>query len=154
MSSYNPPATTTLSHRYVSFDSHDGELLRLPLESPDFLLEEADAPGSWDLNPQIVRAPPPRCVDHTYHDYSNFPEEELPPVSKALMNFPTKLHHILSDPGNQHVSIVLEVCSHDAMHTIRPVFSCDLYIIVPCTHNRSSHGCRMAGHGRFMTRIY
>ena len=107
----------TLSHRYVSFESLDGELLRLPLDSPDFLFEE-DASGSWDQNPQYSGAPPrcvdhtyhdyspPRCVDHTYHDYSNFPEEELPHVSKALMNFPAKLHHILSDPGNQHVSNV------------------------------------------------
>lgn len=109
MSSYNPDATTTLSYRDVSFNSHNREPLRLPLDSPDSFFEEeeeVDAPGSWDMKPQNARAPP-RCVDHTYHDYSNFPEEELPHVSKALMNFPTKLHHILSDPENHHVSIVV-----------------------------------------------
>jgi len=109
MSSYKSYAKTTLSRRCVSFDLQ----LQLPLNSPDCLFEEVDATGSWDVNPQNVRAPP-RCVDHTYHDYSNFPEEELPHVSNALMNFPTRLHHILSDPENQHVSIVLVVCTHDA----------------------------------------
>jgi hypothetical protein len=46
---------------------------------------------------------PPRRVDHTYRDYSNFPTVDLP-VLKAPTNFPSKLHHILSDPDNQHVS--------------------------------------------------
>jgi hypothetical protein len=47
--------------------------------------------------------PPPRRTDHTYRDYSNFPTADLP-VLKAPTNFPSKLHHILSDPDNQHVS--------------------------------------------------
>jgi hypothetical protein len=46
---------------------------------------------------------PPRRVDHTYRDYSNFPTADLP-VLKAPTNFPSKLHHILSDPEYQHVS--------------------------------------------------
>ncbi len=41
--------------------------------------------------------PPPRRIDHTYRDYSNFPTADLP-VLKAPNNFPSKLHHILSDP--------------------------------------------------------
>ena len=45
---------------------------------------------------------PPRRIDHTYRDYSNFPTADLP-VLKAPTNFPTKLHHILSDPDYQHV---------------------------------------------------
>ena len=125
MSSYKSYAKTTLSHRCVSFDLQ----LQLPLNSPDCLFEEVDATGSWDVNSQIVRAPP-RCVDHTYHDYSNFPEEELPHVSKSLMNFPTRLHHILSDPENQHVSIVLVVCTHDARFHISHHSSCFLMQIV------------------------
>ena len=46
---------------------------------------------------------PPRRMDHTYRDYSNFPTADLP-VLKAPTNFPSKLHHILSDPEFQHVS--------------------------------------------------
>ena len=45
---------------------------------------------------------PPRRIDHTYCDYSNFSTEDLP-VLKAPTNFPSKLHHILSDPEYQHV---------------------------------------------------
>ena len=45
---------------------------------------------------------PPRRIDHTYRDYSNFPTADLP-VLKAPTNFPTRLHHILSDPDYQHV---------------------------------------------------
>ena len=44
---------------------------------------------------------PPRRIDHTYRDYSNFPTADLP-VLKAPTNFPSKLHHILSDPEYQH----------------------------------------------------
>ena len=40
---------------------------------------------------------PPRRIDHTYRDYSNFPTADLP--LKAPNNFPSKLHHILSDPS-------------------------------------------------------
>jgi len=45
---------------------------------------------------------PPRRIDHTYRDYSDFPTADLP-VLKAPTNFPSKLHHILSDPEYQHV---------------------------------------------------
>ncbi|KAL7527617.1 hypothetical protein ACHAXR_005478 [Thalassiosira sp. AJA248-18] len=47
---------------------------------------------------------PPRRVDHTYHDYSNFPLSELPNGKKAPTNFPSKLHQILSTPEYSHVS--------------------------------------------------
>ena len=50
------------------------------------------------------RAKPPRKVDHTYRDFSNYPTDDLPPLSLAPTNFPTKLHHILSDPDYHHVS--------------------------------------------------
>ena len=50
------------------------------------------------------RAKPPRQVDHTYHDFSHYPTDDLPPLSLAPTNFPTKLHHILSDPEYHHVS--------------------------------------------------
>ena len=50
------------------------------------------------------RAKPPRQVDHTYHDFAHYPTDDLPPLSLAPTNFPTKLHHILSDPEYHHVS--------------------------------------------------
>ena len=50
------------------------------------------------------RAKPPRKVDHTYRDFSNYPTDDLPPLSLApKANFPSKLHHILSDPHYHHV---------------------------------------------------
>ena len=50
---------------------------------------------------------PPRRIDHTYRDYSNFPLHELPTVKKAPTNFPSKLHQILSTPAFSHVSWTL-----------------------------------------------
>lgn len=47
---------------------------------------------------------PPRRVDHTYRDFSNFPLEELPTRKRAPSNFPSKLHQILSNPEYAHVS--------------------------------------------------
>lgn len=52
------------------------------------------------------RQPPPRRVDHTYRDYSNFPETELQQVKKMPTNFPSKLHLILSTPEYANVSFV------------------------------------------------
>lgn len=46
---------------------------------------------------------PPRRIDHTYRDYSNFPVDDLPVGKKALTNFPSKLHQILSFPGYSHI---------------------------------------------------
>jgi SHAQKYF class myb-like DNA-binding protein len=45
------------------------------------------------------RKVPSRVVDHTYHDYSNYPVQD--PVSK--MSFPKKLHEILSNPEFEHI---------------------------------------------------
>ena len=80
--------------------------LQMQMEFTNIVIErsfsDADDPAPWVSN--IIRAPP-RQIDHTYHDYSNFPAEELPPVSKTpTNNFPTKLHHILSNPKNENVS--------------------------------------------------
>ena len=47
---------------------------------------------------------PPRRVDHTYRDYSNFPISELPVTKKTPTNFPSKLHQILSTAEFAHVS--------------------------------------------------
>jgi hypothetical protein len=49
---------------------------RLPLESPDLIIHEVDATGSWDLKKKFQA--PQRCIDHTYYDYSRAQ------VSKAL----------------------------------------------------------------------
>jgi SHAQKYF class myb-like DNA-binding protein len=45
------------------------------------------------------RKVPSRVVDHTYHDYSNYPVQD--PVVK--MSFPKKLHEILSNPEFEHI---------------------------------------------------
>ena len=49
---------------------------------------------------------PPRHIDHTYRDYSNFPLGELPKGKKVSTNFPSKLHQILSTPVYSHVSLI------------------------------------------------
>ena len=48
---------------------------------------------------QLYVKVPSRVVDHTYHDYSNYPFQD--PVSK--MSFPKKLHEILSNPEFEHI---------------------------------------------------
>ena len=50
---------------------------------------------------------PPRRIDHTYRDYSNFPLGlgELRTGKKAPTNFPGKLHQILSTHEYSHVSL-------------------------------------------------
>ena len=53
--------------------------------------------------PKISRAPP-RRTDHTYRDFSNYPVDHLPKILQSPTNFPSKLHHILSDPECHHVS--------------------------------------------------
>jgi hypothetical protein len=80
-----------------------------------FIEQESPASGNMSSNEQHhgskpprrrsgERAKPPRKVDHTYRDFSNYPTDDLPPLSLAPTNFPTKLHHILSDPDYHHVS--------------------------------------------------
>ena len=58
--------------------------------------------------PSTSRAPP-RRVDHTYRDFSQFSCEKPHSNKKASANFPAKLHQILSTPEFSHVS-------HDAMY--------------------------------------
>ena len=48
---------------------------------------------------QLYVKVPSRVVDHTYHDYSNYPFQD--PVSKK--SFPKKLHEILSNPEFEHI---------------------------------------------------
>jgi hypothetical protein len=49
---------------------------------------------------------PPRRVDHTYHDYSQFPLDKLPKSKKGSTNVPAKLHRILSNPDEySHVRV-------------------------------------------------
>ncbi len=59
--------------------------------------------------PKTSRAPP-RRIDHTYRDFSNYPVKNIPKVSKSQTNFPSKLHHILSDPELAHVSRTRVTC--------------------------------------------
>lgn len=59
--------------------------------------------------PRISQRAPPRRIDHTYRDFSNYPIDALPKVLKSATNFPSKLHHILSDPEYHHVS---QNCGH------------------------------------------
>lgn len=49
--------------------------------------------------------PAPRRVDHTYHDYSEYPISQLPAGKKRANNFPSKLHQILSTHEYSHVRI-------------------------------------------------
>ncbi|KAL3807890.1 hypothetical protein ACHAXA_009654 [Cyclostephanos tholiformis] len=46
---------------------------------------------------------PSRRMDHTYRDYAYYSLENLPAALKTPSNFPSKLHHILSDPENHHI---------------------------------------------------
>jgi hypothetical protein len=57
--------------------------------------------------PKMSRAPP-RRIDHTYRNFSNYPVDNLPKVMKSPRKFPCKLHHILSDPECHHVSQIRE----------------------------------------------
>ena len=68
--------------------------------------EGPPGPSSQSFQPSSSRTnrPPPRRVDHTYRDYSNFPSDELPAGKKVPTNFPSKLHQILSNPEYSHVS--------------------------------------------------
>ena len=58
-------------------------------------------------SPTINFRAPPRRVDHTYRDYSQFPLDRLPTKSKkGSTNFPAKLHRILSNPDEySHVRV-------------------------------------------------
>ena len=64
--------------------------------------------------PKMRRAPP-RRTDHTYHNFSNYPVANLPRVLKSPTKFPSKLHHILSDPECHHVSQIRKVTCYDNM---------------------------------------
>ena len=72
---------------------------------------------------------PPRRVDHTYRDYSNYPMHELTQGKKVPSNFPSKLHQILSTPEYSHVSYIIciyydmdkvQLQSYDIYLTLRP----------------------------------
>lgn len=82
-------------HAAAALGTH-GEAASAPAPSP------ASRQQSSSDNPRA----PPRRVDHTYRDYSNFPPQDLPPgkADKPPRNFPSKLHAILSTPEYAHVS--------------------------------------------------
>lgn len=68
---------------------------------------------------------PPRRVDHTYRDFSNFPIDELPAArgKRTPTNFPSKLHQILSNPEYAHVSwndarCILNLVVHAALNLV------------------------------------
>merc|ERR1719253_533374 len=46
---------------------------------------------------------PPRWVNHTYRDYSHVSAEALPRRKSATLNFPSKLHRILSTEEFAHI---------------------------------------------------
>ena len=79
--------------RETSSDRDDGKLVASSQEGLKGLIVHA-APAASSARQSSAgssnRAPP-------YRDYSNFPTADLP-VLKAPTNFPSKLHHILSDP--------------------------------------------------------
>jgi len=93
-------------HRIMSRETSDDDrdVRKLVASSEEGLIVHA-APAASSARQSSASSSnraPPRRIDHTYRDYSNFPTEDLP-VLKAPTNFPSKLHHILSDPEYQHV---------------------------------------------------
>ena len=81
-----------------------GRSLLLAVEPPEKKTPLPSPPNS----PSTNRAPP-RRVNHTYRDVSQFSFDKPHSTKKASANFPAKLHKILSTPEFSHVS-------HDAMH--------------------------------------
>ncbi len=81
-----------------------GRSLLLAVEPPEKKYPLTSPPNS----PSTNRAPP-RRVDHTYRDVSQFSFDKPHSNKTASANFPDKLHKILSTPKFSHVS-------HDAMH--------------------------------------
>jgi hypothetical protein len=69
-----------------------------------------EAPAPWlhhpSFQPANDRVVPPRRMDHTYRDYTYFPTGDLPAAAASTTptTFPKKLHRLLSDPENEHVS--------------------------------------------------
>ena len=70
------------------------------------LAVEPPAPLSYCYPPNApsTNRAPPRQIDHTYHDLSQFSFEKPHLSNKAPSNFPAKLHQILSTPECSHVS--------------------------------------------------
>jgi hypothetical protein len=70
------------------------------------LAVEPPAPLSYCYPPNApsTNRAPPRRVDHTYRDFSQFSCEKPHLSNKAPSNFPAKLHQILSTPECSHVS--------------------------------------------------
>ena len=82
-----------------------GRSLLLAVEPPEKQAPLLNPPKNA---PSTSRAPP-RRVDHTYRDVSQFSSDKPHSNKKASANFPAKLHKILSTPEFSHVS-------HDAMY--------------------------------------
>ena len=91
-----PPEPPAYPHGHAGPNADGG------MPEPDGLLPPPPRAYAHHADPHPV---PPRRVDHTYRDYSRFPAGEVPPgKAKAPMNFPRKLHRILSTPEFAHVS--------------------------------------------------
>ncbi len=82
-----------------------GRSLLLAVEPPEKQAPLLNPPKNA---PSTSRAPP-RRVDHTYRDFSQFSFDKPHSNKKAPTHFPAKLHKILSTPEFSHVS-------HDAMY--------------------------------------
>ncbi len=77
-----------------------GRSLFLAVEPPEKQAPLLNPPKNA---PSTSRAPP-RRVDHTYRDVSQFSSDKPHSNKKASANFPAKLHKILSTPEFSHVS--------------------------------------------------
>jgi hypothetical protein len=60
------------------------------------------------VHPKKKRVLKSTLIDHTYHDYSNAPIQNVGVTNSASStvrspNFPAKLHQIVSTPGYQHI---------------------------------------------------
>jgi len=77
-----------------------GRSLLLAVEPPEKQAPFLNPPKNV---PSTSRAPP-RRVDHTYRDVSQFSSDKPHSNKKASANFPAKLHKILSTPEFSHVS--------------------------------------------------
>ncbi|KAL3783831.1 hypothetical protein HJC23_005324 [Cyclotella cryptica] len=80
---------------------YNGETVNRNASGPSPELQY-DSLSSKNSNPRL--APPPRRIDHTYHDWATYPPDDhaLRTTKKSNNNFPAKLHRILSNPEHAH----------------------------------------------------
>ena len=92
---------------------------------------------------------PPRWVNHTYRDYSHVSAEGLPRRKSATLNFPSKLHRILSTEEFAHVSLEI-VASFAANGILSP---CSQSPLTPpvLQRNNAHRAVRRSSLGRYAT---